>query len=424
MPRDAEPPRRPRPPEPEGFGLEPEPEPTTWRPAPQARPRPNPKADPGAGRPRADREPLPVAGGPTWAERVFFGSVGSGQLAVFCRQFGSYLEAGVDLKKTLASLQDQFARTALGPVLGRLGQAIRRGDALSEAMAREPSAFDSLFLAMIRAAEARGGVPEVLRRLADHYEARRRLLRQAKAALIYPVAVLVVAGGVVLLLVYGILPMLIGILEDMTKGKGGVDLPLPTRLLIGMTHFARAVGWWAAPLAAVGAAVGLRMAYKTPGGKAAVDEACLYVPVLGKLLRKLETARFSRTLASLLDGGVDLGTSLALTADVLRLAPYRRALEGSRAMVAQGGELADALRTSGRFGPDVIATVEAGEETGRLPESLDHLADDYEEQVTYMVKNLGSLIQPFLTVALGGFVLFIALAFIMAYVSLISGLAG
>jgi len=416
MPRDAEPPRRPRPrpPEPDGLG----PEPTTWRPAPNpSRPKPE------GARPRADRDPLPVDGGPGWAERVVFGSVSSGQLAVFCRQFGSYLDAGVDLKKTLTTLESQFARTALGPILGRLAQAIRRGDTLSEAMAREPSAFDSLFLAMMRAAEARGGVPEILRRLADHYEARRRLLRQAKAALIYPVAVLVIAVGVVALLVYGILPMLVSILEDMTRGKA-VALPLPTRLLIGLTRAATSFGWWAAPLAAVGAAVGLRMAHKTPGGKAALDEACLHVPVLGKLLRKIDTARFARTLASLLDGGVDLGASLALTTDVLRLAPFRRALAGTRKLVAEGAELADALRDSGRFGPDVIATVETGEQTGRLPEGLDHLADDYEEQVTYMVKNLGSLIQPFLTVALGGFVLFIALAFIMAYVSLLSGLAG
>ena len=419
MPRDAEPPRLP---EPDGLG----PEPTTWRPAPaRSQPKPKSKADPrpAAGAPRAAREPIPVDGGPGWAERIVFGAVGSGQLAVFCRQFGSYLDAGVDLNKTLASLQTQFARTALGPVLGRVGLAIRRGDTLSEAMAREPSAFDSLFLAMMRAAEARGGVPEILRRLADHYEARRRLLRQAKAALIYPIAVLVVAGGVMALLVYGILPMLVSILEDMTKGKA-VALPLPTRLLIGLTRAATAFGWWAAPLAAVGAAVGLRMAYKTPGGRAALDEASLYVPVLGKLLRKIDTARLTRTLASLLDGGVGLGDSLALTTDVLRLAPYRRALEGTRSIVKEGGELADALRASGRFGPDVIAAVETGEQTGRLPETLDHLADDYEEQVTYMVKNLGSLIQPILTVVLGGFVLFIALAFIMAYVSLISGMAG
>ena len=384
--------------------------------------RPNPKKAAGSTVPRR-RESTPVTGEGTWAERILFGRVSSGQLATFCRQFGSYMEAGVDLRKALTNLQTQFAGKALGPILGRVMASLRRGDGLAEAMAREPSAFDSLFVAMMRAAEARGGAPETLRRLANHYEARRRMLRQAQTAMIYPIAVLTIAGGVCILLVYFVLPFLVDLLLDMTRGKG-MDLPLPTRLLIGMTRFAQKFGWWAAPLAAVGGVVGLRVAYKTPGGKVAIDEACLHVPVLGALLRKIDTARFARTLGALLEGGVDVGTSLDLTTDVLRLAPFRRALRGARTLVKEGTELGSALESSGRFPPDVIHAVETGEQTGQLPEGLDRVADDYEEQVSHMVRNLGSLIQPILTIALGGFILFIAVAFMMAYVSVISSLAG
>jgi len=373
------------------------------------------------GKARAQVEQEPASGGPNWAERVFFGSVGSKHLATFCRQFGSYLDAGVDPRKALLTLEGQFARTALGPVIGRLVLAVRKGETLSDAMAKEPQAFDSLFLSLMRVAEARGGVPETLRRLANQYEARTRLVRQARTAMIYPIAVLLIAGGVAVLLTFFVLPVLVAILEDMGKHKA---LPLPTRMLIGLTHFLSAYGWWGIPLALIGTVAGLRVAYRAPAGKAALDEAVLYVPVLGMLLRKVDTTRFARTLASLLDGGVDVGRSLSMTADVMRLTPFRRAVEGTRSMVKEGSELGEALRVSGRFPPDVLAAVDAGEATGKLPETLDRVADDYEEQVASIVKNLGVLIQPVLVVVMGGFVLFIALAFVMAYVSVIMDLAG
>ena len=419
MSREADPPRRPRRPEPDSYQPEPEPEPSTWTPAPR------PAARPAARRENPYAAPTTPAGESSWLERLMYGKVSPAILSTFCRQFASYLDAGVDVKKAIGNLQDQFARTALGPPLGRLGQSLRRGDGFAESFAREPSTFDPLFLAMMRAAEARGGVPEILRRLSTQYEARRRLMRQAKTALIFPLAVLAIAGGVVVLLVYFVLPVLVNILEDMTRKGGGTEsLPGPTRLLVGMTHFATSIGWWAVPLGVVAALFGLKFAYKTPAGRSAIDEACLHIPVLGPLLRKIDTARLARTLGSLLEGGVDVGHSLALTTDVMRMAPYQRALRGARTLVKEGSELAEALDASGRFGTDVISTIETGEESGQLPETLEHLAEDYEEQVSHMVKNLGSLIQPFLTIALGGFVAFIVIAFMMAYVSVISGLAG
>ncbi len=428
MSSNPDPPRRPRRPNRPDEGVpSSQDEPSTWKPAPRPVAR-KPKG--GASKPGGsnawEAPTAQAAEAPNWWERWMFGSVSPGQLSAFCRQFASYLDAGVDLKRAVSNLQDQYSRTALGPALGRLGQAIRRGDGLAEAMARDPRTFDPLFLAMMRAAEARGGVPEILRRLSVQYESKRRLLRQAKSALIYPISVLAIAGGVTVLIVYFVLPGLISLLEDGLRGRGGgaESLPGPTRLLIGMTNFATTVGWWAVPLAVAATVFGLRFAYRTPPGRAAIDEACLHVPVLGLLLRKIDTARLARTLGSLLEGGVDIGQSLELTTDVLRLAPFRRALRGARSMVREGADLAEALNVTGRFPNDVIASVESGEESGRLPESLDHLADDYEEQVTHMVKNLGSLIQPILTIVLGGFVLFIAVAFLMAYASLLTGLAG
>ena len=149
---------------------------------------------------------------PRWLERILFGSVSSGQLAVFCRQFSAYLNAGVDISKALASLQTQFSGTALGPVLGRIHQAVKRGETLTEAMTREPRVFDALFLGMIQVAEARGGIPETMRNLSKHYESRQKLIRQARSAMIYPIAVLIIASGVVALLTIVLLPMFAGLL--------------------------------------------------------------------------------------------------------------------------------------------------------------------------------------------------------------------
>ncbi len=374
----------------------PKPKPTDgWqRPTEPGEPTPRP-------RPRREREPIPATGGPRLFERILFGRVSSSHLAGFCRQFGAYGDAGVDLIRSLQSLQRQFARTALGPILERVIIGVRQGDALSDAMKREPQAFDRLFLSMIRVAEARGGIPETMRMLADQYDARVRLIRSARSAMIYPVIVLIVAAGVIALMTVWILPMLASLLADLA-GKGGEGgLPLPSRILMAFSRFVQGAGWWLMPVIAVALIVTPGLIYRNPTGKAAMDELGLYIPVLGRFLRLIETARFTRTLGTLLNAGVDMNSSLDLTAGIQRLAPFRRAVEGAKGEVMHGADLSEGLVGSRRFDHDVIAIVESGEETGRLPESLAKLADDYEERVAYMVKNLGSLVQPLIMIMHG-----------------------
>jgi type II secretory pathway component PulF len=365
--------------------------------------------------------PETAAEGPTLWERILFGRVGSGQLARFCRQFAAYLDAGVDMHKAFTSLEEQFARTALGPVIGRLTLGVRKGNALGDLVILEPQAFDNLFVSMIKVAEARGGLPETLHRLAHHYEARQSLIRQARSAMIYPIAVLVVAAGVVALITVWLLPMFISLLKDIAGN--GATLPLPSRILMAFSSFIQTLGWWLVPLLMIAGPLLLVRAYRTDTGKRIMDETALWVPVLGKLLSKLDTTRFARALATLMGAGVDVGTSLDLAAGVMKLDPFRRAIRNARAQVMDGSELSVALGVSGRFGTDAIAIISSGEETGKLPESLEHLADDYEEQVAYMVKNMGQLIQPLLMVMLGGIVLFIILAVLLPYISILTNLS-
>ena len=382
-----------------------------------------PSLEPGPRATRTKKEPLPVSGGPNFVERVLFGRVSAGHLANFCGQFARYSEAGVDVLKALSSLQRQFAHSALGPVIERLEVAVRSGDSLSTAMEREPQAFDNLCLSMMRVAEARGAEPETLKGLARHYEAKQRMIRQARSAMIYPTIVLTISLGVILLVSIFVIPKMVSFLIDSARGRG-VDLPLPTRVLLQISDFMTGQGWWLAPLILVGGIVALFKFYKVKSGRAAMDAISLYIPVLGKIRGKLETTRFARTLSALLAAGVDVGTSLELTSGVLGISSYQKAVRGVRSEVMDGTEISVALAATRIFETDVVAMVESGEESGQLPESLEKVASSYEEQVEYMLKNLGNLIQPMIMVFMGGIVLFIILGVLLPYIQMLTSAAG
>ncbi|WP_165224153.1 type II secretion system F family protein [Aquisphaera insulae] len=359
-----------------------------------------------------------------WWERIFFGKVSSGQLAQFCRQFAAYLNAGVDYDRALSSLSKQFGMSALGPVLGRMRQAIKAGSTLEESMAREPGAFNAMFLSMIRVAEARGGVPETLRMMGDYYESRQRMIRQARTAMIYPVIVLTMSVCVGLLIAIFLLPLFADLLKDIGR-RGGGGLPLPSRVLMAFSDFMRqSYGLVTVALVLIGGPFLLIRFYRTAGGKAMIDPLLMWVPVLGPLLTKLDISRFARTLSSLLDAGVGMRESMDMTAGVMSLVPMRKAVEDAKDPVLHGQELSVALRPSGRFPHDVIAVLESGEETGQTPEVLKVLAKDYDEQVEVMVKSLGHLVQPLVTLMVGALVLFIILAVFLPYLQMITGLSG
>jgi type II secretory pathway component PulF len=392
--------------------------------------RPNPIGTGSAGKSRGSKKPGPYdrpekfevpVGGPSWWERILFGRISSGQLSQFCRQFASYLNAGVDITRALSSLEKQNRGTALGPILSRILVSIRRGSTLEEAMAHETRAFGPMFLNMIKVAEARGGVPETLKMLAQHFEARQRLIRQARSAMIYPAIVVILASGVVALITVVLLPMFVSLLADIGKKS---TLPWPSRVLMGFSQFVQSGGWWIMPAVAIGTPFVLFRIYKTEPGKAIMDRLILMVPVFGSLCRKIDTTRFARTLSVLLNAGVDIGQSIDLTADVLMMSPIQRAVRACREQIISGKELSGTLASSRQFAPDVIAVIGSGEETGKLPESLAHLADDYEEQVSITVANLGQLVQPLLIGFVGLIVFFIILAVFLPYIQMITSLSG
>jgi type II secretory pathway component PulF len=422
----ANPPRRNRPsPDPSRRPPPLPPEESTFRPNPAGAPAPGP---PRPRKPKSDRprdplgaKPLVLAEGPKWWERILFGRVSTGQLAQFSRQFAAYLNAGVDISKSLSSLEKQFGGTALAPVIGRIQVAIKRGASLEEAMARETATFSPMYLSMIRVAEARGGVPETLKMLSQNLEARQRLVRQARSALIYPTIVLMLAGGVATLMSIFLLPMFASFLKEFSNSVS--DLPWASRALMAFSRFVQFAGWWLMPLVLIGSPFLLIKLYRTPPGKALMDRAVLWLPVFGVLCRKLDTSRFARTMSVLLDAGLDFGSSIDLTASVVVMTPIRRAVRSAKDKVLGGRDLSTTLEATRQFSPDVIAVIQTGEETGKLPESLDHLADDYDEQIAVMVKNLGQLVQPMVTLLLGLVVLFLILAVFLPLIQMISNLS-
>jgi type II secretory pathway component PulF len=270
-------------------------------------------------------------------------------------------------------------------------------------------------------AEVRGAVPEMLRMLSVQLDTRQRLIRQAKSALIYPLFVIFLSICVAIMLTIVVLPILVSVMQDLSKRKH-IEFPLPTRLLMQLSDFIVRIGWWAIPLTLFGTAFGLLAAYKTRLGKAVIDEVLLIPPIIGPLVRWIDTSRFSRTLAALLEAGVDIGSSLVLTSDTLLLTPMRRAVLRARGGIMEGESLSISLGVTNRFPPDLIAIMNSSEETGRLPEMLVMVADEYEEKVDFVVKNLGSVLQPAIILIVGSMVGFIAIAFLMGYTAIIADL--
>jgi type II secretory pathway component PulF len=218
-----------------------------------------------------------------------------------------------------------------------------------------------------------------------------------------------------------VLPPLVDIMRSVIRDRR-LDLPLPTQWLIRCSDFIVAGGWWGIPLVLFGTVALLVGAYRLERGKALLDEILLRLPVIGQLLWKIDTTRFCRTLANLLDAGVDIGSSLELTADTLLLVPMRRAVLEARDSIIQGESLSASIELTNQFPADIPAIINSGEETGRLPEMMLSLADQYEEQIEFIIKNLGTLLQPIVTIVVGGVVFFVAVGFFMGYSTMLSNL--
>ena len=345
-------------------------------------------------------------------------SVSAKNLAVFTRQFSVMIDAGLPLVQCLEILGTQEEDKNFASVILATRTDVESGASLADAMKKHPKAFDPLFTNMIAAGEAGGILDTILKRLATYIEKAVKLRGQVKSAMIYPVAVIVIAVVVVGVILWKVIPTFATLFAGL-----GAELPLPTRIVIaasnGLVRFMPFV------LVGIGAAVfGFRAYYNSTNGRRVVDAITLKLPVLGHLMRKIAVARFCRTLSTLLASGVSILEALDITARTAGNAIIEEAIMTTRKSIERGETIAAPLKETNVFPSMVVQMISVGEATGALDTMLGKIAEFYEEEVDTAVAGLLTLLEPIMIFFLGVVVGGIVIAMYMPIFDLISKLTG
>jgi type IV pilus assembly protein PilC len=327
---------------------------------------------------------------------TFGAGVNAKELAVFTRQFSVMIDAGLPLVQCLEILAGQQENQTFQKVLTGTRASVEGGTTLSGAMKQYPKVFDALFVNMVEAGETGGILDTILQRLASYIEKNVKLKRAVKSALVYPVGVLSVAVGVIILLLWKVVPVFATLFVGL-----GVDLPLPTRIVILMSNFVGSIFGLLIVVFAIALGVGIKVWYGTPQGRYAIDSTLLKLPVLGILLRKIAVARFTRTLGTLISSGVPILEGLDITARTAGNAVIERALQKVRKSLEEGKSLTDPLKETNVFPGMVTQMIGVGEQTGAMDAMLQKIADFYEEEVDAAVKDLLTALEPVMIVFLG-----------------------
>ncbi len=339
-------------------------------------------------------------------------------LAVFTRQFSVMIDAGLPLVQCLEILGTQEEDKNFGLVILETRAEVEGGASLADAMKKNPQVFDPLFTNMIAAGEAGGILDTILKRLATYIEKAVKLKNQVQSAMIYPVAIVVIATVVVGVILWKVIPTFANLFAGL-----GAELPLPTRVVIALSN--GLVRFMPFVIVGIFAFVfGLRAYYNTPGGRMTMDRLLLKAPVMGNLMRKIAVARFCRTLATLLASGVSILEALDITAKTAGNAVVEQALYATRKSIEGGETIAAPLKETTVFPPMVVQMISVGETTGALDTMLGKIADFYEEEVDVAVAGLLTLLEPIMIAVLGGVVGGIVIAMYMPIFSLISKLTG
>lgn len=322
------------------------------------------------------------------------GKVGPGDLALFSRQMAAMLDAGIPITRSLFTLSLQAENRALREVLDGVAQDVEGGMTLTEAVQAHPRVFSNMYVGMIQAGEMGGTLEMTLNALAEQLQKDKALLDNVRSATFYPGAI--AAFSVLLLL--GMLLFLVPVFEGFFPP--GTVLPLPTRIIMGLSRALR--GYWhlVFPLAGL-SLYGLGRLVKSPRGTRQLDRIKFRLPAFGPLLHRSVIARFSRTLSTLMSGGIPVVQALENAGPASGNILVQRAVEGAAERIQEGRSLAKPLEESGMFPPMVIQMISVGEETGALPELLTKVADFYEEEVAVMAKGLTTMIEPILLVVVG-----------------------
>jgi type IV pilus assembly protein PilC len=323
-------------------------------------------------------------------------------IVIFTRQFATMINAGLPIMQCLSILGGQTENKAFAKVIGAIRDDVESGSTLADATRKHPTVFTDLYTSLVQAGEIGGILDTILVRLASYLEKAAQLKAKIKGAMIYPACIVLAAVGVTAILLIWVIPVFGEVFSSF-----GAELPAPTKFVMALSDFViRQIPYLiAAPIIA---AFALRYAYRTDGGRMAIDRFLLRVPVFGPLLRKAAVARFTRTLSTLVSSGVPILDALSITSRTTGNRVVEKAILEARSSIAQGKTIAEPLIESKVFPPMVCQMIAVGETTGALDSMLGKIADFYDDEVDNMVANMMSLLEPavilFLGVVIGGLV--------------------
>ncbi len=334
------------------------------------------------------------------------------ELAVFSRQFATLVSSGMPMLRALATLEEQTEDAEIKEAIDSVRRDVEAGTSLAQAMERKPRVFDRLYRSMVRSGEQSGRLKEALDRMANHIEKMDTLRREVKSALMYPALVFTAAIGAVIAIVAFVVPVFIGIFEELAEEHPGekAELPMMTKVTVACSH--AVTDYWFITFPAVILIIWALFRYKaTENGRAAFDRLKLRIPFkIGDVVKKLALARWSRTFSGSVSAGVPILQSIQITGETSGNIVVEEAMQEVYESVKRGGSIAGPISQHDIFPPMVSNMVAVGEETGQLEDMLTKVADFYEAEVDAKVKALTSLVEPLLIVFIGGVVGFIVIS--------------
>ena len=329
-------------------------------------------------------------------------------VAASTRQLGTMLGAGIPLTETLRALIEQAENRKTETLFREVRERVSQGASLADALADHPAYFSELYVNMVRAGQATGNLDVVFKRLADYLQGQRALRRKVVSALTYPLMMIVIGIVVVTILMTWVVPKITGMLLDT-----GQTLPTPTLILIAISNGFRDYWWLGCLLIALISFAFERIYHRSAGGRMFIDKTLLRIPLIGELLRKQATARFTRTLSTLLQSGVPVVQSLEITGDVVGNRVIAEATDTIRTRIMEGTDIATPLKASGVFPAVVGYMVAVGEQSGELENMLDRIGSAYEEEIELSTERVTSMLEPIMIVLLAVVVGYIVVSIVL-----------
>ena len=338
---------------------------------------------------------------------TFRRGLSAGELALLTRQLATLTKSGLPLEEALLAVSQQNENPRAKSIMLGVRSRVMEGHTLADGLAEFPAAFPELYRATVSAGEQSGHLDAVLERLAEFTESRQVLQQQVRTALIYPVSLVVTAAAIISFMLAYVVPKVVYIFENY-----GQELPALTRVMIASSEFLRN-HWFLLILATVGLIFGMRWLLNQDGPKRRYHRTLLRIPVVSKLTRGINTARFTQTLSILAGSGVPILESLRIASQVVVNVPMREAVEEASLRIREGAMISKSLATSKLFPPMTTHLISSGEASGRLEEMLSRAAENQEREVDSLIAALLGIMQPLLVIVMAAIVLLIVLAILV-----------